>query len=113
MASDPISPGEIYWVFIEGTREDKHRISVVTRVENDRVEVVYGQATPSSTADIEVRPGTPEGDEFKVKKVTYFRFENCCIVRRRFVKGRIGRCPVTLFFHFRILARNARLSSPK
>jgi hypothetical protein len=109
MADSP-SPGDIYWVFIEGEIEDKTRISVITRVEPDFVEVVYGQSRPSSTADIEIAPGTLDGSVFQVTKPTYFRFENCKLVRRTLVKSRIGRCPPQLFLHFRIVARNAALN---
>ncbi|MEK6609151.1 MAG: hypothetical protein AABZ30_15945 [Myxococcota bacterium] len=105
-----VSPRDVFWLEIAGLRADKVRVCVVTRVEEDYVELIYGQGNPGRGRNVAVTMGSIDYARFRLSKDTHFREENVVQVKRSACDARpkVGICTAEKFVEFIELAEAAR-----
>jgi len=102
------SPRDVWWAHVDGANKSVARISVITRVEHDFVELVYGQSIGCCAKDVVVTQNSATGKRFGLTKDTFFRCTNVLLVLRGNLKSKICACPMMLFPSFESLAVECR-----
>ena len=98
------------WADIPEGHEDKSdRPCIVTVVEDDYVELVYGRGRPGkSPDDVEVAVDSRLGKRFGLTKPTYFRPGSVVLVSHTRISRAVGFCPRTEFHMFERIAQEER-----
>jgi hypothetical protein len=87
--------------------DDKRRPCVILRVEEDYVELLYGQGKPEPTGrvpHVDVLLGTHLAKRFRIDKDTYFRGTNVRVVHRSLLLEPLGTCTMLDFPRFERMA---------
>ncbi len=97
---------------VPGVREDKRRICVVLRVEDDKVEVAYGQSIGSpSGMDLVIKKGDSRSKRYRVDRdITYFRPGNISLIPRSDIVEFLGWCTSDDLLIFQGFARAKSLA---
>jgi len=112
--SSPVALRDLCWLEIEGAHETKGRPCVVVRVEEEWVEVVYGQTKAGSGQRVAIEPDDPNFKRWGLQHPTYFRSGSVKVIRRSIVERakRTGSCTHERFAEFQEIAEEWRRSAP-
>jgi hypothetical protein len=105
----PPKPRDIFWVPIEGVYSTDNRCSVITRVETDYVELIYGQSVHHCPKDVTVLQKSIDGIRMGLIKDTHFRCMNVLMVKRTYLPRVVPKaCTLELFLRLEALAIEQR-----
>jgi hypothetical protein len=107
-----LHPKRMLWVRIPTDRTCKCRIFIVTKVIESKIEGIFGQSLPNDRQqNIAVTAESDIGLMLGLKKETYFREENVCLINPAlFDRAQdVGTCPEELWTQIKPLVETARI----